>query len=70
MVRNSNKKGKTGLADAGGRVYLVWGQAQGPQCSIMGIHCFQKASGGQLKDLQLPALKKQHRIILLTGLWP
>lgn len=38
------------------RVYLIWGQAQGPQSSIMSIHSLQEASWGQLKDLQLPAL--------------
>ncbi|TNN51304.1 hypothetical protein EYF80_038468 [Liparis tanakae] len=40
----------------GGLVYLVRGEAQGPQGSFVGVHRLQEAPGGELEDLQLPAL--------------
>lgn len=36
------KDRQTNAADS--QVYLVWGQAQGPQGSIMGVYSLQKAS--------------------------
>lgn len=62
IVRDKEKRyGQVGLqingqSVGGCLVYLVWGQAQGPQSSVMSIHCLQEASWGQLEDLQLPTL--------------
>lgn len=42
------------------RGYLVRGEAQGPQRSVVGVHRLQEAPRGQLKDLQLPALTAEH----------
>lgn len=50
MVKKESKTGATAdkQADrqsaAGSQVYLVWGEAQGPQGSIVGIHRLQEAS--------------------------